>query len=69
MVFSIEPGIYLPDQFGIRLEEIVFLRADGPEILSELPRTTYVAREGLLQVAEPTAAPLTSSSGISSNEA
>lgn len=38
MVFSIEPGIYLPGQFGIRLEEIVFLRADGPEILSELPR-------------------------------
>lgn len=39
MVFSIEPGIYLPDRFGIRLEEIVILRADGPEVLSELPRT------------------------------
>ncbi|WP_316860973.1 M24 family metallopeptidase [uncultured Cohaesibacter sp.] len=38
MVFSIEPGIYLPGRFGIRLEEIVILRADGPEILSELPR-------------------------------
>ena len=38
MVFSIEPGIYLPGLFGIRLEEIVILRADGPEILSELPR-------------------------------
>lgn len=38
MVFSIEPGIYLPDRFGIRLEDIVILRADGPEILSELPR-------------------------------
>ena len=38
MVFSIEPGIYLPDRFGLRLEEIVILRADGPEILSELPR-------------------------------
>lgn len=38
MVFSIEPGIYLPDRFGIRLEEIVILRADGPEILSDLPR-------------------------------
>ena len=39
MVFSIEPGIYLPGRFGIRLEEIVILRADGPEILSGLPRT------------------------------
>ena len=38
MVFSVEPGIYLPGRFGIRLEEIVILRADGPEILSELPR-------------------------------
>ena len=38
MVFSIEPGIYLPDRFGLRLEEIVILRADGPEILSDLPR-------------------------------
>ena len=38
MVFSIEPGIYLPERFGLRLEEIVILRADGPEILSDLPR-------------------------------
>jgi len=38
MVFSIEPGIYLPGQFGLRLEEIVILRAGGPEILSDLPR-------------------------------
>ncbi|MFT8644686.1 M24 family metallopeptidase [Gluconacetobacter sp.] len=42
MVFSIEPGIYLPGRFGIRLEEIVFLRDDGPEILSGLPRTLSV---------------------------
>ncbi len=44
MVFSIEPGIYLPGRFGIRLEDIVILRADGPEILSELPRDAYVAK-------------------------
>ena len=42
MVFSIEPGIYLPDRFGLRLEEIVILRDDGPEILSELPRDLVV---------------------------
>lgn len=42
MVFSIEPGIYLPGKFGIRLEDIVILRSDGPEILSELPRTLHV---------------------------
>lgn len=44
MVFSIEPGIYLPGRFGIRLEEIVILREDGPEIFSELPREVHVAR-------------------------
>ena len=38
MVFSIEPGIYIPGKFGVRLEEIVILRANGPEILSELTR-------------------------------
>lgn len=37
-VFSIEPGIYLEGKFGLRLEEIVILREDGPEIFSELPR-------------------------------
>ncbi|RYE08749.1 MAG: aminopeptidase P family protein [Hyphomicrobiales bacterium] len=42
-VFSIEPGIYLSGRFGIRLEEIVFLGKDGAVILSELPRTAFVA--------------------------
>ncbi len=44
MVFSIEPGIYLPGQFGLRLEEIVILREDGAEILSSLPRDLHVAK-------------------------
>jgi Xaa-Pro aminopeptidase len=44
MVFSIEPGIYLPGRFGIRLEDIVILREDGPEILSSLPRDVHVVR-------------------------
>lgn len=38
-VFSIEPGIYLNDEFGIRLEDVAFLHQDGVEILSEMPRT------------------------------
>lgn len=40
-VFSIEPGVYLAGRFGIRLEEIVILRADHAEVLSELPRTAF----------------------------
>lgn len=42
MVFSIEPGIYLPGRFGVRLEEIVVLTDHGPEILSALPRSLQV---------------------------
>ena len=38
MVFSIEPGIYIPGKFGIRLEEIVILNDKGPEVLSKLSR-------------------------------
>lgn len=44
MVFSIEPGIYIPGRFGIRLEDIVILRADGPEILSSLPRDLHIVQ-------------------------
>jgi Xaa-Pro aminopeptidase len=44
MVFSIEPGIYLPGRFGIRLEDIVILRENGPEVLSSLPRSAHVVQ-------------------------
>ena len=29
MCFSIEPGIYLPDRFGVRIEDIVTVTDDG----------------------------------------
>jgi Xaa-Pro aminopeptidase len=38
MVFSIEPGIYLPGEFGVRLEEIVVTTESGCRILSTLER-------------------------------
>lgn len=38
MVFSIEPGIYLPGELGVRLEEIVHLTELGCRVLSDLPR-------------------------------
>ena len=44
MVFSIEPGIYLQGKFGVRLEEIVILRNNGPEILSELSRNLNIIK-------------------------
>jgi Xaa-Pro aminopeptidase len=43
MVFTIEPGIYLPGQFGVRLEEVVVVTKEGGRILSELPRSLHIA--------------------------
>ena len=34
MTFSIEPGIYLEGRFGMRLEDIVAVTADGVERLN-----------------------------------
>lgn len=34
MVFTIEPGIYLPGKGGVRVEEMVLVKDDGHEILS-----------------------------------
>ncbi len=37
-VFSVEPGIYFPDRFGMRLEDIVVATATGPLRLNDAPR-------------------------------
>jgi len=33
-VFSVEPGIYLSGVAGVRIEDLVVLREDGPERLT-----------------------------------
>ena len=43
MVFSIEPGIYLPGRFGVRLEEVVHLDSAGAHVFSGLPRAVHVS--------------------------
>ena len=37
MVFTIEPGIYLPRKFGIRIEDTVLVKRDGIEVLTSAP--------------------------------
>jgi len=33
MVFTIEPGIYLPERFGVRIEDTIIVRSDGAELM------------------------------------
>ena len=34
MIFTVEPGIYLPEKFGVRLEQTVLVNNGKPEIIS-----------------------------------
>ncbi|QEZ67528.1 aminopeptidase P family protein [Paraclostridium bifermentans] len=35
MIFSVEPGIYLPGEFGVRIEDLVLVTKDGHENLNK----------------------------------
>ncbi|MBL7223178.1 MAG: aminopeptidase P family protein [Candidatus Brocadiae bacterium] len=43
MVVTIEPGIYLPGQGGVRIEDLVLVCQDGPEILTTAPKNIETA--------------------------
>jgi Xaa-Pro aminopeptidase len=42
MVFSVEPGIYLPGWGGVRIEDLVVLEADGARVLCHSPKALVV---------------------------
>lgn len=42
MVFTIEPGVYIEGQYGIRIEDLVLLRKDRIEILSTSPKEMII---------------------------
>lgn len=42
MVFSVEPGIYLPDKLGVRIEDLVLVTHDGCKVLNQVPKDLKV---------------------------
>lgn len=38
-VVTVEPGVYLPERFGIRIEDLVVAREGGPEVLTRTPKS------------------------------
>jgi len=41
-VVTVEPGVYLPDRLGVRIEDLAVVTADGPELLTGLPKALTV---------------------------
>jgi Xaa-Pro aminopeptidase len=37
-VVTVEPGVYVPDAFGVRIEDLVVVGDDGCEVLSRFPK-------------------------------
>ncbi|MGM9926695.1 MAG: M24 family metallopeptidase [Bacillus sp. (in: firmicutes)] len=44
MVFTIEPGIYVPNVAGVRIEDDVYVTATGHEILTKYPKTLQIIK-------------------------
>ncbi len=38
MVVTIEPGVYIPDLWGIRIEDMILVKEDGCEVLTKMPK-------------------------------
>ena len=42
MIFSIEPGIYLTGDTGVRVEDLVLVTEDGVEVLNHYPKELQI---------------------------
>lgn len=44
MVFTVEPGIYLPKKLGVRIEDDVVVTGDGVRILTQFPKDLLIVQ-------------------------
>ena len=44
MVFTIEPGIYIPGWGGVRIEDMVLVTSGGCEVLTRIPKDLLIVR-------------------------
>ena len=44
MVYTIEPGIYVPDLAGVRIEDDIYITADGAKILTKFPKELQIIK-------------------------
>lgn len=44
MVFSVEPGVYLPGEVGVRIEDLVLITEDGCEVLNNVTKDLIVIK-------------------------
>lgn len=45
MLLTVEPGIYLPGQGGVRIEDVVLVTPQGAEVLYAMPKTVLLTGE------------------------
>lgn len=45
MCFTIEPGIYMPNVGGVRIEDMIFMTEEGPKTLTKFPKSLQILDE------------------------
>ena len=42
MVLTVEPGVYIPDLWGVRIEDMILVKGEGCEVLTRVSKNFTV---------------------------